>query len=585
VSNKMIGPNFTILCVAALFVVTIGAAYAARKRIVLLVLLFACVCGMALPGFAASSSASQPLAATPPMGWNDWAHYQCGFTAQTILANANALVKTGLAAHGYNTVTIDDCWMQKDRDAHGDLQVDPTRFPHGMKPVAQAIHALGLKFGIYEDAGYETCGKFAGSGEPKGGGKDHFLQDARLFASWGVDYLKLDGCNLYVSKGSTPAITYRKAYAAESAALKTVGRPIIFSESAPAYFQSTPEWYDVLSWVGGYGQLWREGSDIATFDTGKPDTPRFHSVLWNYAYNLPLGRFQKPGNWNDADFIIGGDSGVTVAETRSQLALWSMMSAPLILSSNLAKLTPQSIALLSNKKIIAVDQDALGRMATLVRRSSVMDVLFKQLSGGDYAVAVLNRGSAPMQVKLHPMDLGFTANTECRLDASNLWSETHETAVSTLQSGIATHDTAIWRIHPTSVCGTPTRTGTIMTIAHDVSIDTSSDKHRHIETYTHCLAAPGRVEACAGTQAESWTVTADGTLKSAGRCLGVANGKPEMQACVAGKSQHWNYTLAGNLVGADGECLSASGPVIKPQSLNLQACGHNRPNQIWSLPN
>ena len=142
-----------------------------------------------------------------------------------------------------------------------------------MKPVVKAIHRMGLKFGTYEDAGYATCGGFAGSGEPNGGGKDHFLQDARLFASWGVDYLKLDGCNLYVPKGESHEAVYRRAYAAESAALKAVGRPVVFSESAPAYFQGTPDWYDVLDWVRNYGQLWREGSDIDIFDPKNRTSP------------------------------------------------------------------------------------------------------------------------------------------------------------------------------------------------------------------------------------------------------------------------------------------------------------------------
>jgi len=304
--NKVSGPRTDVLIgvrrwrlslVAALLVLVWGSSFALTAA------------AQESQGHEANSS---ELAAVPPMGWNDWAHYQCGFTAQTILDNAKALVKTGLAARGYNTVTIDDCWMQKDRDAEGNLQVDPGRFPKGMKPVADAVHALGLKFGIYEDSGWETCGGFAGSGEPKGGGADHFLQDAKLFASWGVDYLKLDGCNVYVAKKGGENAAYRKAYAAEADALKQVGRPIVFSESAPAYFQGTPDWYDVLTWVRGYGQLWREGTDIETFRTGDPDRPRFGSMEWNYSYNLPLGRFQKPGNWNDADFIIGGDYGLTV---------------------------------------------------------------------------------------------------------------------------------------------------------------------------------------------------------------------------------------------------------------------------------
>jgi alpha-galactosidase len=549
-----------------------------RLSIILMTLLVALVCGITIPGFAASAN-DKILAHTPPMGWNDWAHYQCDFTAQTILNNAKELVKTGLAAHGYNTVTIDDCWMQKDRDAKGDLQVDPQRFPQGMKPVAQAIHAMGLKFGIYEDAGYETCGKFAGSGVPNGGGKDHFLQDARLFASWGVDYLKLDGCNLYVPAGGTQAEAYRSAYAAENKALKAVGRPIVFSESAPAYFQGTPEWYDVLTWVRDYGQLWREGTDVATFRPAKPDRPRFHSVLWNYSYNLPLGRFQKPGNWNDADFIIGGDAGTTVPETRSQLALWSMMSAPLILSSDLEKLNPQAVEILSNKSVLAVDQDPLGKMATLVRRNPTMDVLFKKLSGGSYAVAVLNRGTSAIQVELHPSDLGFSASAGCLLDSRDLWSGTNQSATSTLRANVASHDTAIWSIRPSAACGTPTRTGTIVTIA------VGSHHHEFIDHYTRCVTTSENVEDCAGTSSETWTMSPSGTLKSGGQCLAAVDGKTAMQTCSASKAQHWKYTLLGNLVNADGSCLMASGPDDQSAPLSLSACGHNQPDQIWSLPN
>lgn len=507
------------------------------------------------------------------MGWNDWAHYQCGFTAQTILDNANALVKSGLAKHGYNTVTIDDCWMQKDRDAHGNLQADPQRFPHGVKAVADAVHALGLKFGIYEDSGYLTCGGFAGSGVPNGGGPDHFLQDARLFASWGVDYLKLDGCNLYVPKGSTKESVYRKAYAAQSTALKKVGRPIVFSESAPAYFQGTPQWYDVLTWVRDYGQLWREGTDVEVYDTKKPNASRFHSVLWNYAYNLPLGRFQRPGNWNDADFIIGGDSGMTLAESRSQIALWSMMSAPLILSSNLEKLSPQAIAVLSNDAIIAIDQDSLGRMATLVRRSPKSDVLLKPLRNGDYAVAVLNRSEATLKINLRPADLGFAAKADCTLNAQNLWTKSGPATVSTLQANIASHDTAIWRIRPASSCGKPTRSGAITMIA--------PGKHREsIEGYTVCLTTPGHTESCAGSPKEVWTITESGALQSAGRCLTAAGNHPSLESCADTSAQHWKYTLVGNLKDANGGCLTATA-----SGLSIEPCGHNQRNQVWSLPN
>lgn len=521
---------------------------------------------------AAIAAPSTRLAATPPMGWNDWAHYQCNFTAQTILDNAKALVSSGLAARGYDTVTIDDCWMQKHRDAAGNLQPDPARFPHGMKPVADAIHALGLKFGIYEDAGYETCGGFAGSGEANGGGSDHFAQDARLFESWGVDYLKLDGCNVYVPKNSTQDAAYRKAYAAQSAALKALRRPIVFSESAPAYFQGTPGWYDVLSWVRGYGQLWREGSDIMTFDPKHPDKSRFRSVMWNYAYNLPLGRYQTPGNWDDPDFIIGGDGGMSLAETRSQLALWSMMSAPLILSSDVSKLSPDAVRILGNRDVIRIDQDPLGRMATLVQRTPSMDVLLKPLAGGDDAVAVFNRGSTPLSVDLPLSSLGFAAGSACSMSARNLW--TGATAHD-LKANVAAHDTVIWRLHPGAGCAAPERTGTITMIA--------AGHARGINAYSRCLAATGAVGDCQGTPAERWTYTKCDALRAGGQCLAVVDGAPKMQACADAASQRWTYRLSGNLVNAaDQQCLSASG---SDGHWQMRACGNNLPTQIWALPN
>lgn len=547
------------------------------KRCAVFSLLAVLLCGFSASCLAVSHEASHSLAAVPPMGWNDWAHYQCNYTAQTILANARSLVKTGLAARGYNTVTIDDCWMRKDRDSRGNLQADPQRFPNGMKPIAQAVHALGLKFGIYEDAGYETCGGFAGSGEPDGGGKDHFSQDTKLFASWGVDYLKLDGCNVYVRKDESEDTAYRNAYRAQSTALKTAGRPIVFSESAPAYSQGTPEWYDVLDWVRYYGQLWREGSDIATFDAKKPAVPRFHSVLWNYAYNLPLGRFQKPGNWNDADFIIGGDSGMTLAETRSQLALWSMMSAPLILSSDLDRLSPEAIAILGNKSVLAIDQDSLGKMATLVRRSPEVDVLIKPLHDGDYAVAALNRAAAPIRVDLAPADLGF-ASEKCRLNARDLWNGADLSAMAVLRSEIATHDIAIWRIHPGAFCGQRRRTGTITSIV--------PGRQRSIEDYSRCLATPGQIEACAGTAAEIWTVTRGGALQSSAGCLASIDGKVVLHPCTGYPTQQWHYALSGNLIDAsNGKCLTSGTIGGEGTGLLLQACGHNVPSQIWSLPN
>ena len=512
------------------------------------------------------------------MGWNDWAHYQCHYTAQTILSNARALVKTGLAARGYDRVTIDDCWMGKTRAANGNLQPNAQRFPHGMKPVANTVHKLGLHFGIYEDGGYETCAKFAGMGHPKGGGKAHFFQDARLFASWDIDYAKLDLCNIQVPPGSTRLAVYHKLYATYRAALTSTGLPIILE--APGAFQGTPNYYDMLRWAHLYGQMSREGTDIEIFRADHPDRPRFHSVLWNYAYNLQLGRYQEPDSWDYPDFMIAGDKGLSLAESRSQMALWSMMSAPLILSSDVAKLSPQALSIVGNKAVIAIDQDPLGRMATLVSRTPKTDVLFKRLADGEYAAAVLNRSEAPVKVDLNPAEFGFAASSRCRLDAKNLWNGREQSSVSTLQAEVASHDTTIWRVRASAQCGMPSRTGTI-------TLTSNVRTHLHtINGYTRCLASPGSVESCVGTAAERWTVTPDGALRSSGdECLALAHGKPLLEECRPVKSQHWRYTLRGNLISStDHQCLSSAG-LESEAHLEMQPCGHNLPNQIWSLPN
>lgn len=539
------------------------------------ILRLALLCVAVCFGQQARAAEAQRLAPTPPMGWNDWAHYQCDFTAKTILANARALVGTGLAARGYDLVTIDDCWMLKRRDSRGDLQVDPRRFPGGMRPVAAAIHALGLKFGIYEDAGDATCGGFAGSGSAKGGGQPHFLADARLFASWGVDYLKLDGCNVQRARGQSGEAAYRAAYRAESIALERAGRPVVFSESAPSYFQGTPDWYDVLSWVRGYGQLWREGTDVQIYDGRHPHLSRFASVMWNYDYNLPLARFQKPGNWNDADFIIGGDSGMTLAETRSQLALWSMMSAPLILSSSLEKLSPAAIAVLGNRAVLSVDQDPLGRMASLVRRSASMDLLMKPLQTGEYAVAVLNRSPGTLHVEVAPRDLGFSGD-RCRLDAQDLWSGSQHASIAGLSGEIQAHDTGIWKIRPAGACGNPARIGAITRIVPDVP-----ENRQDSEDYTRCLAAPGKMQQCEGTAAETWRIMPNGTLRSARQCLTQIGARAALTKCGSADDQRWHYTLLGNLINRSSHlCLTGS----TNGRLTVQTCGHNLASQIWALP-
>ncbi|MFG3280875.1 ricin-type beta-trefoil lectin domain protein [Streptomyces sp. NPDC048111] len=540
---------------------------------------------LAAPGPAtpAAPAQSRPLAATPPMGWNNWAHYMCDISEQTVVHNADALVSTGLAGKGYDTLTVDDCWMAKARDADGSLVADPARFPHGMAWLGSYLHARGLKFGIYEDAGATTCGGYPGSGRPKGGGPDHFAQDTATFASWGVDYLKLDGCNLDIAPGQTKEEAYREAYAAESVALREAGRDIVFSESAPAYFQpagewGSPGWFSVLSWVGEYGQLWREGRDIAVFDPRKPTTSRWSSVLDNYAYNRWLGRYAHPGNWNDPDFLLAGDPGLTAEESRSQVALWSMMAAPLILSSDVAALTPAGLSALGNTGLVAIDQDPLGRQAGVVATNATTDVLARPLAGGDRAVAVFNRSSSARSVSTSLASIGLPG---CTVSAKNLWTGASSTTSSALTATVPAHGTAIWRLTPGGGCAEPVPTGQLTgngANCADVAGSGTAD------------GTPVILYPCTANANQRWSLADDGTVRALGKCLTQSGSRAGdaavLSACTGADGQRWNADQDGRLVNAgSGLCLDVyGGGTASGTRLDTWTCGDHQANQTWALP-
>ncbi|MFF4953068.1 glycoside hydrolase family 27 protein [Streptomyces chattanoogensis] len=347
------------------------------------------------------------LAPKPPMGWNNWSYYSCNINEKVILDNARALVRTGLAGKGYDTVTVDDCWMAKQRGPQGELVPDTAKFPHGMAYIGQELHRLGLKFGIYEDVGTLTCGKYPGS-------YGHFKEDARLFARWGVDYLKADGCNVPRPAGRTKEQIYRDVYEQQSRALLDVGRPITFSVSAPAYFQYDGDavWHRVIDWSARLGNLWRGGRDIA-LEQQSPAT-KWSSIVYNFRYNAGLAALQRPGRWNDPDFLLVGDSGLNRHEMQSQMSLWAMMAAPLISSTNLAGLSPEAREVLGNQEIIAVDQDPLGEQGKVVEQNDGYTVMSRRLRNGDRAVALFNAGDTPRT-------LSTTAAAAGLPDAPSYW--------------------------------------------------------------------------------------------------------------------------------------------------------------------
>lgn len=422
-----------------------------------------------------------------------------------------------LAAKGHNTVTVDNCWMTRNRDANGNLVTDTNRFPRGMKWLADYVHSKGLKFGIYEDAGTLTCAGLAGSW-------GHFQQDANLFAAFGADYLKLDGCN--------------------------TGRDIVFSESAPAYFQGSSDWYTVLGWVAQYGQLWREGTDIATHN----NTNKWNSVMGNYGYNVPLSRYAGPNHWNDPDFLITGD-GLTDDEARSQMALWSMMAAPLILSTDVAALSSTSVAIAGNIDVIAVDQDPLGIQGSRVASNGTVDMLAKPLSGGARAVAMLNRSGTTTTATTSAAAIGYLGGAGCTFTLKNLWTGATSSTTGPISASVPPHGTAIFRITPSSGCTASRPTGQITGPGGKCVDDSGSG------------TADGTQQilfGCTGNPNQRWTLPGDGTIRTLGKCMtatGTGDGAlVQLFSCTGGANQRWQYRLNGNLVNAaSNKCLDTLG--------------------------
>jgi alpha-galactosidase len=320
------------------------------------------------------------LAATPPMGWNSFNHFGCAIDETLIMETADAMVSSGMQAAGYRYVIIDDCWMAHERDASGDLQPDPDRFPHGMQALADYVHTRGLKFGLYLDRGTATCGGYPGS-------YGYEAQDATLLASWGVDYIKYDNCKA-VGKLIEDFTTMHDA-------LQATGRPIVFSMCTWG-FPGT--YFSDLDLV----HLWRISSDIQ-------DT--WASMVKIMGANNSYAAFAGPGHWNDPDMLEVGNGGMTEAEYRTHFTMWAFMAAPLIAGNDLRSMDPATLDILLAAEVIAVDQDLLGNQGKRITRSGDdLQVWSKILSGTNTrAVALLNLSDAAADITVSWAGIGLPA--------------------------------------------------------------------------------------------------------------------------------------------------------------------------------
>ncbi|MFF2073427.1 glycoside hydrolase family 27 protein [Kitasatospora sp. NPDC058162] len=523
--------------------------------------------GAAQPAAAtpAAPAAGNGLAITPPMGFNDWNAYGCDVSEPLIKSTALAMHNNGMQSAGYAYVNIDDCWMTHSRGSDGRLVPDPNKFPDGIKGTADYVHSLGLKLGIYEDAGLQTCAGFPGS-------LGHETTDAQTFAAWGVDYLKYDNCyagpgcwlNSCPQGNKAPAQT---RYATMRDALAATGRPILFSLCS---------WGEdaVWTWGAGVGNSWRTTGDI---------NAGYASMLSIFHSNVNLAAYAGPGHWNDPDMLEVGNGPLTDTESRSEFSLWAEMAAPLIAGTNIASAGPATLATLTNARVIAVDQDPLGKQGTLVSSAGGLDVLAKPLANGDVSVALFNETGSTAIISTSAAAIGKTGASGYSL--TDLWSGATSTTTGPISASVPAHGTTMFRVAGGTGGGTD-QSGPVRAVGADKCLDVPNS-----------TTTPGtqlQIWDCNGQPNQTWTRTSSGrlTVSSGGTrmCLDAYDGqtapgtKVEIWTCNDQPNQQWTVNADGTITSAQsGLCLdvtarsTANGALIDLWTCNGQS------NQKWAV--
>jgi len=380
-----------------------------------------------------TAAAQQPVAQTPPMGWNSWNYFADKVDDAGVRAAADQIVSTGMKDAGYVYVNIDDTW-EADRDASGVLHTNK-KFPD-MKALADYVHSKGLKIGIYSGPGTKTCGGYTAS-------LDHEQQDADLYASWGIDYLKYDLCSFMPDVMEKKAAgdeagqmklmiqAYEKMGQALKKATAKTGRPIVFSLCQYGW-DSPWEWAPSLG-----GNLWRTTGDIQA---------RWQSVYDIVSQQDGLAKYAGPGHWNDPDMLEVGNGKLSMAENRTHFSWWALLAAPLLAGNDLPNMKPEVKAILTNKDVIAIDQDSLGKQGTRAYSDGEVEVWTRELAGGAMAVAVINVGSD--RVATHPFHLNLMKAGLANEPQSgkDLWKGSEVTLTPNMAIELKSHDILLVRI-------------------------------------------------------------------------------------------------------------------------------------------
>jgi len=387
------------------------------------------------------------LADTPPMGWNSWNTFACDINEQLIRDIADVMVSSGMKEAGYEYVNIDDCW-HGERDDNGFIQANEARFPSGIKALADYIHSKGLKLGIYSDAGDKTCG-----GKPGSNGYEY--QDALQYARWGVDYLKYDWCN-------TENLNSAGAYRTMRDALYSAKRPVVLSIC---------EWGDTKPWLWGkeFGHLWRTTGDIIDCWDCEVDHGTWSSwgIMRILDMQAGLRQYAGPNHWNDPDMMEVGNR-MSVNEDRAHFSIWAMLAAPLIAGNDLRNMSTEAQNTLTNKAMIAINQDALGVQAFKYKVAGNIEYWFKPLANKAWALMVLNRGEKAQQINLDwraetvidpffPVE-GSKYNADfknSRYRITNVWDTSSNDKINTTATSTAltvpSHDVVVLRLDKISL--------------------------------------------------------------------------------------------------------------------------------------
>ena len=368
------------------------------------------------------------LALTPPLGWNSWNVFHENINEKQIQEIADAMVESGLRDAGYIFLNLDDNWMDTKRDAEGALQNNPKTFPSGMKAIADYVHSKGLKFGLYGDHGYRTCHHYNSGWQSESGSYGHEEIDAKRLAEWGVDYWKYDNCD------AVPGSNQEEDYTRMSKALRNSGRDIVFSICM----------WEYKDWMPKIANLWR-----TTFDIG----PEWRSTSWYRGVyeiidaNDKYWQIAKPGHWNDPDMLEVDNNNLSYEEQKSQMTMWSIMAAPIMISSDVRKMSNQVKELYLNKDMIAINQDSLGVQGHRISNDKGKQVWTKPLKNGDIAVALLNDNTSTQTISVEFADLGIPGEVEVR----DAWQKKDLGPKSSVSAEVPAHGSVLLRLVVTPV--------------------------------------------------------------------------------------------------------------------------------------